>query len=1230
MSIKDKILRGTDANLHVSFDVGHSSIGWAVLEKVGQQASDIKINGCGVVTFGADDCLASKRRDYRRQRRHARSTRQRIERMEKLLAHLKIFTPEQLKEKHRQAGGHSAPWLLAARVLATNDDAEFLLDWPELWNVLRWYAHNRGYDGNARWSNVSEDALTAAEQDEKKSGTEKEQNAIKLMNDYGKQTMAETVFADLFAEFKITDPTKVKTLPYLQKHFKGNQCAFPRKTVEAEVLKILQAHKFCDAKFTHLLLARQLSEEDRSFLKDSGISLPKRFEGGLLFGQLVPRFENRIIAECPITSAQEYERLISKGETHEEAKRKGRIAAKVPGKHCHEFLEFRWAMTLANVRIGFGDEKYEDDAKLRPLTANEIRKVDARVRRLGFLKLEPDKPGKDGLVRVGKNELRSIVIEETKCDRHNLDALLLHPDAKEGLKLLPVKGDTTAFRVAWGCFDNPKDENGKYHDDPLRHRFTTQLLRGKKDKPRKLTIQKILDDLIRLKKTDAAERLLQAAKQEAQGKKIKLEPDKLNALLNSEFYCDKLNGRARFSRKMLKEAVQQIFNKSEPIHPLEKGGCLEQTEEIKRAALEKPLDEQTNNHLVRHRLLILQRLHNHIVQDFAAGDKSRISRITVEVARDLQTMSGLTNKEKAKELTGKLKQHKEIASGLAEKLKNERDENGRPFVVSPGLIRKARVADDLKWECPYTGRTIEPAFLVHRSYDKDHVIPRSKRLSDALEALVITSREVNGEKKARTALQFVKEINQPENRAKRDKLGIRTEAQFRAFVDSLWPKSDPFKRARAGGNRATDDEARCWRRKQLLLTESWEEKEFTPADLTKTRHITKLAAQQLEAAFKDLPEPQRPAIISITGAVTATFRDKTWKLLPLLGSANTEINKLHQQKIEAEKTGHDFNFKKAVREVTHLHHALDAISLGLVTALLVPQGDAGRAGLNGDLARLIHKGKLTDEERNKFEALRHQLGLPKFYRWAAGRCDEDKQQPFAGQGGILCIDELPESIKRQICERLIEKRIVQHIPADMSGLKVEENTRGIAKIENGRIHLRQQKRDEKTGKLSHNLTDEFPNKLIGFTSNGVASKLKAVKGVRVITDNFGVAILDHATEGEAKFSIIPWHKVWPRLQELKARNAGKQPRILRIGTLIRVSNPKNKDYKGVWMIRGAQLNQRAGYLVDISEPDVIEYRVPKRKDCKQNVGLKALVQGGLEILKAPLTGINSSPLKPVE
>ena len=59
-------------DLELAFDVGHSSIGWAVLQSsagVSTAANTPRVNilGCGVVTFGADDCLASKRRDYRRQ-----------------------------------------------------------------------------------------------------------------------------------------------------------------------------------------------------------------------------------------------------------------------------------------------------------------------------------------------------------------------------------------------------------------------------------------------------------------------------------------------------------------------------------------------------------------------------------------------------------------------------------------------------------------------------------------------------------------------------------------------------------------------------------------------------------------------------------------------------------------------------------------------------------------------------------------------------------------------------------------------------------------------------------------------------------------------------------------------------------------------------------------------------------------------------------------------------------
>jgi CRISPR-associated endonuclease Csn1 len=177
-------------DLELAFDVGHSSIGWAVLQSSAgvspvANAPRVNILGCGVVTFGADDCLASKRRDYRRQRRHARSARHRIAQMEKLLAHLKVLSAEQLKQKHQQAGGHAAPWFLAARVLASNGDAKHLLDWLQLWDVLRWYAHNRGYDGNRRWS--AQEAEAQAED------TEKEKTANALMEKHGAHTMAETL-----------------------------------------------------------------------------------------------------------------------------------------------------------------------------------------------------------------------------------------------------------------------------------------------------------------------------------------------------------------------------------------------------------------------------------------------------------------------------------------------------------------------------------------------------------------------------------------------------------------------------------------------------------------------------------------------------------------------------------------------------------------------------------------------------------------------------------------------------------------------------------------------------------------------------------------------------------------------------------------------------------------------------------------------------------------------------
>src|SRR5882724_3971539 len=101
MKAKEKIPNGSNrerGDLHLAFDVGHSSIGWAVLQTLSAQRDSINLLGCGAVIFRADDCLASSRRAYRRQRRHIRSTRQRIARMKIILKHLGALTEEELNQ----------------------------------------------------------------------------------------------------------------------------------------------------------------------------------------------------------------------------------------------------------------------------------------------------------------------------------------------------------------------------------------------------------------------------------------------------------------------------------------------------------------------------------------------------------------------------------------------------------------------------------------------------------------------------------------------------------------------------------------------------------------------------------------------------------------------------------------------------------------------------------------------------------------------------------------------------------------------------------------------------------------------------------------------------------------------------------------------------------------------------------------------------------------------------
>ncbi len=1091
----------TNPDLRLAFDVGHSSIGWAVLQSVESASAraanpaDVNILGCGSVVFRADDCLASSRRAYRRQRRHIRSTRHRIARMKIILKHLGAFTDNELNKP-----GCAWPWLLAARVLRGGK----LLTWPELWDVLRWYAHNRGYDGNRRWS--------VGEGEAQKEDSEKEANAHTLMGKYGTRTMSET-----FCAMSRLDPLgkkKSTNLPGDQRP-KGQNAAFPREVVEGEMRKILQAHfgklKGVDANFEKVLF------RDWRAIPCSDLKLPKRFEGGLLFGQLVPRFDNRIISICPMSGQ------------------------KVPSRNCPEFLNFRWAMQLANIKVG-----KVSDHELRPLNADECIKLDKQMRERGYLT---------------PRELKDAVRTVTACGRDNLDTMLMHPDAKEALLLDPVQKliSSDDLQPFWKLLPDrlQKRLRGQWRRAKV---FSLAQIRGQLASVAAVCDRRPNsgDDTSPLQAFDAElEQQLDAQNSKAKNKEKQLTRENL---LEKQFPAKslKMDGRAAFARHLLKQAYEDILA-GKP-HPKEEGGCLFITQQIRDAQLNRALADQTNNHLVRHRLLILERLLTDIIKEYADGIKERIAKITIEVNRDLREMSGMTAKEKAMDLGSRIANHHAVSKKLEEALAGKKI-NGRPIQITAGLIRKGRVADDLGWTCPYTGQKYEPINLITRYVDKDHIVPRSQRPSDGLDSLVVTFSEINKWKGNRTAWQFVSE-EQGKPVPGLPNLSIVSLSRYKQFVEGL----ESFK-----GH--DDDKRRKKKRKELMLLPKYEEKEFTPGDLTQTSQLVRLGAQVLR---KNLPHLTTGDVTSLPGSVTGAVR-KAWKVLGCLSLANPQV---------LDENG-DVKNKTEIRDITHLHHALDACVLGLAS-VFIPN--------NGRVWELIVKRRLNDLEQRQLAA----LGIFGF----------NAEKRFE-------LHDLDKKFKEQIGKRLTEKRVVQHIPARMDGLPVDLNMWRLKGWKSdGKAILEKHSRDE-SGKRKLDTPKagaDNKDRLFGWQPKDGEGKLKQLKAVLITNENFGVALT------KPQPAIIPFHKVWKKLQELPKDHDGKKPRVVRAGALIEV--PRG-NHKGSWRIFSIK-NNANGVAFALGQRDGLH-----PDNSKQNVLVRQLLKDGAAFPSNALTGIAvSSTISP--
>lgn len=1067
--------------LNFAFDVGHSSIGWSVIAPKENAAPDIL--GCGVVLFEKDSALANQRRLHRSQRRHVRATRQRIARLEKLLAHLGVIPAGDLATKHAAAGGHAAPWLLAARVLASKGTQT--LTWIELWDVLRWYAHNRGYD-----------PLSMTSDEANPEDTQKVANAREAMKAHGTDTMAETICAWLGL-----DPHGDKSAS--TESYKDKGCAFPRDAVRDEVRRILTAHLGKLPAITPEFITALLDQA--AALPCPDLRFPKRYQGGLLFGRLALRYHNRIIGRCPLS-----------GE-------------KLPLKDCPEFYRFRWAMLLANISV-------TTDAAVgsRPLNPTERLQLTLEATTDGYFT-----PG----------EFRKKVRSLTGAVRDNLDQMFMDATSANNLVVDPARRLATAnthISAVW-----------PHLPDPIRRHALNRWRRGVKQSLGELRAEASATghDLAAFDAALAA--ACAAPTKKSRAKKDAPPPPTPAEILARPFFAPKLGGRAPFARPLLAKAYDEVMAGR---HPREPGNSLFETPEQRRAREARSIDQQTNNHLVRHRLAILGRLLEHLIADpaYAAGDPSRVSRLVLEVNRDLREMAGLTAQDIAKEMNERLRNHAQVSKKLE-----------APGALPPGtrinasLIRKARVADDLGWRCPYTGFDFEPVHLVTKQVDLDHIIPRSQRASDSLDSLVVTFSAINRMKGARTARQFIEDC---QNQFVTDQPGfpnlqIMTAQRYEAFVKGLDPRGHP------------DDARRKKRRAERLLLASYDEKSggFTPGQLVQTSQLSRLGQQVLRKPFDAVAEP--PAFVALPGQLTARAR-AAWSVLGCLADAAPGIL---ETTTDADGREHrEVKTKTEIRNVTHLHHALDACVLALA---------ADRFRNDGSIWRALIERRPNPAQRAQLEPL--DLG------------------EFDASGGFRLRD-LPESLKNQLRQRLAERRVVQHVPADMSGMKAKQNIRGIMDDSDPDFLIL------KPGIGDDGIQQKKPEKVLRTKVIGlVPGKLKNLKGVQVIAANFGVAILDDANlDPEDRFVLLPHVRVWEKTRALSIRNGGKQPQILRNGHLLRLANGPRA---GVWRICSIKNSAEKGVVLDLARSDQLQ---PSWRE----VILRSLLKSGITHLTPKLTG----------
>ena len=307
---------------------------------------------------------------------------------------------------------------------------------------------------------------------------------------------------------------------------------------------------------------------------------------------------------------------------------------------------------------------------------------------------------------------------------------------------------------------------------------------------------------------------------------------------------------------------------------------------IPHNSLRNPLVERVLNQMVS--------VVNGLIEEY--GDEyGQFNEIRIELARDLSK-----NAESRRRMTQDIENNKNERAKCRQELIDQLNERGYHVTyVSENDILKYRLYKELAplgYKTLYSKTKVDLVdLIIHRKFDKEHIIPKAKSPSNAFSVLTVELSSINEEKGDMTALDYVKW-----------KYGEAEAQQYIARVNDLFKKKAISKA----------------KKENLLRTAADIQDEPLTRDLGLTQYINRKAYELLGTITR--------RVVPTTGSITSRLRDD-WQLVDVLQELvwdkYDKLELIDTYEDKDGKTVRKINEDAWTKRTDHRNHAMDAITV---------------------------------------------------------------------------------------------------------------------------------------------------------------------------------------------------------------------------------------------------------------------------------------------------------------